>query len=160
MAADLSLRMPIQPSARENDFLESLRTEGIEFTRVTETVSMASTGTDAPVLISVKGADLTRYPFYGQLELDPAGTHLDETSVAVSYDLFRGLNLKLGDSSTFGNRKFRIAARIAKEPDRMTTGFTLGPRVLFTREGLSSTGIIVIGSRITERVLLKLPPAH
>ena len=40
----------------------------------------------------------------------------------------------------------------------MTTGFTLGPRVLFTREGLASTGIIIPGSRITERVLLKLPP--
>ena len=42
----------------------------------------------------------------------------------------------------------------------MTTGFTLGPRVLFTREGLSSTGIVIPGSRITERVLLKLPPDH
>src|SRR2546422_5306455 len=57
-----------------------------------------------------------------------------------------------------GERKLRIAARIASEPDRMTTGFTLGPRVLFNREGLSSTGIIVPNSRITERVLLKLPP--
>jgi putative ABC transport system permease protein len=42
----------------------------------------------------------------------------------------------------------------------MTTGFTLGPRVIFTREGLASTGIIVQGSRMTERVLLKLPPDH
>jgi putative ABC transport system permease protein len=158
MAADLALRMPVQPTAKETGYLESLRSQGIEFTRVTETVSMASTGADAPVLISVKGADLTRYPFYGQLELDPVGTHLDETSVAVSDDLLLRLKVKLGDSITVGNRKFQIVARIAKEPDRMTTGFTLGPRVLFTREGLASTGIIVIGSRITERVLLKLPP--
>src|SRR5262245_24797984 len=40
----------------------------------------------------------------------------------------------------------------------MTTGFTLGPRVLFTREALASAGIVIPGSRITERVLLKLPP--
>ena len=38
-----------------------------------------------------------------------------------------------------------MVARVAREPDRMTTGFTLGPRVLFTREGLASTGIIVTG---------------
>src|SRR5207253_2834433 len=38
--------------------------------------------------------------------------------------------------------------------------FTLGPRVLFTRDGLSATGIIIPGSRITERVLLKLPPSQ
>jgi putative ABC transport system permease protein len=39
----------------------------------------------------------------------------------------------------------------------MTTGFTLGPRVLFTREGLASTGIVTDISRVTERVLLKVP---
>src|SRR5205823_4643633 len=87
------------------------------------------------------------------------GTRLDASSVAVSDDLLLRLGIRAGDSIAVGNRKFRIAARIVKEPDRMTTGFTLGPRVLFTREGLSSTGIIIPGSRITERVLLKLPQA-
>src|SRR5207253_10674922 len=82
---------------------------------------------------------------------------LDEKSVAVSDDLLLRLNARLGDSIDIGTSKFRIVARIVKEPDRMTTGFTLGPRVLFTRQGLSSTGIIIPGSRITERVLLKLP---
>jgi putative ABC transport system permease protein len=158
MAADLALRMPVQPSAKENDFLQSLRSQGIEFTRVTETLSMASAGEGPPVLVSVKGADFSQYPFYGQLELAPVGTRLDETSVAVSDDLLLRLNAKPGDYLGVGNKKFRIAARISKEPDRMTTGFTLGPRVLFTREGLASAGIVVPGSRITERVLLKLPP--
>jgi putative ABC transport system permease protein len=160
MAADISLRMPIQPSTGEVRFLDGLRAKGIESTRVTETVSMASTGQGGPILVSVKGADLTRYPFYGRLELDPAGTILDESSVAVSDDLLLRLGIHLGDSIGVGNKKFRVGARIAKEPDRMTTGFTLGPRVLFTREGLYSTGIIVPGSRITERVLLKLPPSQ
>src|SRR5437870_10127450 len=40
----------------------------------------------------------------------------------------------------------------------MTTGFTLGPRVLFTREGLSGAGIVSPGSRITHRLLLTLRP--
>src|SRR6266699_6470453 len=44
MAADISLRMPIEPSAKENAFLERLALQGIESTRVTETVSMASVG--------------------------------------------------------------------------------------------------------------------
>jgi putative ABC transport system permease protein len=160
MAADLALRMPMQPSAQEMSFLESLRAEGIESTRVTETVSMASAGQGAPVLVSVKGADLSQYPFYGLLELEPAGTRLDAASVAVSDDLLLRMKIKPGDGLTIGNRQFRIAARITREPDRMTTGFTLGPRVLFTREGLAATGIIVPGSRVTERVLLKLQPEH
>jgi putative ABC transport system permease protein len=160
MAADISLSMPVQPSAEEIRLLESLEVQGIESTRVTETVSMAFTGQGPPVLVSVKGADFARYPFYGRLELNPAGTRLDEKSVAVSDDLLLRINAKLGDSLSIGRSTFRIAARIVKEPDRMTTGFTLGPRVLFTREGVAGAGIVVPGSRITERVLLKLPPAQ
>jgi putative ABC transport system permease protein len=160
MAGDMSLRMPIEPSEEELRFLDTLQSKGIESTRVTETVSMASTGKGAPVLVSVKGADLTRYPFYGQLQFDPAGTRLDDNSVAVSDDLLLRVGIHVGDSITVGNQKFHIAARILKEPDRMTTGFTLGPRVLFTREGLASTGILIPGSRITERLLLKLPAAQ
>ncbi len=161
MAADMSLRMPVEPSAGELEFLEELRQQGIVSTRVTETVSMASGGdAEAPVLVSVKSADLSVYPFYGALELDPAGASLDEHSVAVSDDLLLRLGNQIGDSIEIGEKKFRIAARIAREPDRMTTGFTLGPRVLFTRAGLAATGILVPGSRITERVLLRLPPGH
>src|SRR3989442_4249551 len=44
MAADIALRMPIEPSARELEFLEGLKSRGIDSTRVTETVSMASSG--------------------------------------------------------------------------------------------------------------------
>src|ERR1051326_4827961 len=54
MAGDISLRMPIEPSARENGFLEQLKSQGIESTRVTETVSMASAGQGPPVLASIK----------------------------------------------------------------------------------------------------------
>jgi len=157
MAADIALRMPIQPSAREIEFLEGLKSRGIDSTRVTETVSMAAAGQGPPVLVSVKGADLSRYPFYGRIELQPSDVQLDAGTVAVSDDLLLRLGIRLGDSIELGNRRFRIAARILKEPDRMTTGFTLGPRVLFTREGLAGAGIVIPGSRITERLLLKLP---
>src|ERR1051326_5609394 len=40
MAADISVRMPIEPSADEKRLLQSLESEGISTTRVTETVSM------------------------------------------------------------------------------------------------------------------------
>jgi putative ABC transport system permease protein len=160
MAADISIRMPIEPYPKDLQFLDQLASTGVESTRVTETVSMASSGEQPPILVSVKGIDQSKYPFYGQLDLLPAGTRLDEHSVAVSDDLLLRLGLKLGDTIKVGDQQFKIVARVAREPDRMTTGFTLGPRVIFTREGLASTGIIVQGSRMTERVLLKLPPDH
>ena len=157
MAADLSVRLPLRPSKADLDTLQGLEAEGIRITRVTETVSMASSGAHFPVLISIKGADLSQYPFYGKLELDPPGTRLDEKSVAVSDDLLLRLGIHLEDSIRVGQAEFRIAARVTSEPDRMTTGFTLGPRVLFTRDGLASTGIVTDISRVTERMLLKLP---
>jgi len=160
MAADISIRMPIEPYPKDLQFLDQLASTGVESTRVTETVSMASSGEQPPILVSVKGIDQSKYPFYGQLDLLPPGTRLDEHSVAVSDDLLLRLGLKLGDTIKVGDQQFKIVARVAREPDRMTTGFTLGPRVIFTREGLASTGIIVQGSRMTERVLLKLPPDH
>jgi putative ABC transport system permease protein len=157
MAADLSLRLPMRPTKEDLDRIQSLEVEGIRTTRVTETVSMASSGSHFPVLVSIKGADLSRYPFYGKLQLDPPGTPLDEKSVAVSDDLLLRLAIHMGDSIRVGQAEFRIAARVTSEPDRMTTGFTLGPRVLFTREGLASTGIITDISRVTERFLLQVP---
>jgi putative ABC transport system permease protein len=159
MAADVSVRLPRKPGADALKYVDRLEAEGIMATRVTETVSMASTGrTDRSlVLVSVKGADFDRYPFYGQLQFDPAGTRLDETSVVVSDDLLLRLSLRVNDTLRVGEREFRIAGRVTSEPDRMTTGFTLGPRVLFTREGLQSTGIVTDISRVTERILFKLP---
>jgi len=157
MAADIAVRLPARPSRDAMNTLKSLESEGIQTTQVTETVSMASSGSHFPVLVSIKGADFARYPFYGQLELDPAGTILDKKSVGVSDDLLLRLGAKLGDSIRIGRQEFRITARVVSEPDRMTTGFTLGPRVLFTREGLAGTGIITDISRVTERMLLKLP---
>src|SRR6478736_4244656 len=48
MAGDISVRMPIEPSVEELRFLDGLQSEGIRTTRVTETVSMASSGQGAP----------------------------------------------------------------------------------------------------------------
>ncbi len=39
----------------------------------------------------------------------------------------------------------------------MTTGFTLGPRVLMTHTGFDRAGLNVRGSRATRRLLLRLP---
>src|SRR5262249_56055993 len=142
----------------ELEFGDQVAWRGVESRGVNETVWMATSGEQPPILVSVKGIDQSKYPFYGQLDLIPTGTRLDEHSVAVSDDLLLRLGLKLGDTIKVGDREFKMVAQVAREPDRMTTGFTLGPRVIFTREGLASAGIIVQGSRMTERVLLKLPP--
>lgn len=157
MAADVTLRLPLRPSPATLSSIRGLESSGIRVTNVTETVTMASAAGQVPVLVSVKGANLEQYPFYGRLLLDPPDARLDQASAAVSEDLLLRLGISIGSTVRLGEQDFRIAARIASEPDRMTTGFTLGPRVLLTQEGLRETGIITPVSRVTERILLKLP---
>ena len=158
MGADLMVRMNGAPNESELGFLEQLQQRGIDYTPVTETVSMSSSATHpTPVLSSLKAADLAKYPFYGDMQFDPPKPAMTSDTVAVSEDLLYRLNVHVGDSIKVGAQNFRIIAVSIKEPDRMTTGFTLGPRVLMTREGYDRTGLNIVGSRATQRILLRVP---
>ena len=158
MGADLVIRLSVDPTDDELAFLEELRARGIDSTLVTETVSMSSSaGQPQPLLSSIKAADLSVYPYYGTLEFDPPEPDMADNAVIVSSDLLLRLGVDVGDTIRVSAGEFRIAAVAVKEPDRMTTGFTLGPRVLMTRAGFDDAGLNVRGSRATQRFLLRLP---
>jgi putative ABC transport system permease protein len=162
MAADLSARTFRQPTPAEQQAMDDLRSTGVQTTTVTEMLSMASsTKSQDPVLVSLKAVDPAFYPFYGQVELAPAmplSAALDGDSVAVGEDLLLRLNLHAGDQLKLGRETFRISSSVVNEPDRLSGGFTAGPRVLISRASLESSGLLAPGSRATERFLFKLPP--
>jgi putative ABC transport system permease protein len=158
MGADLTIRLSVEPTEEELAFLESLRDQGIDYTPVTETVSMSSSrARPQPLLSSIKAADLAVYPYYGTIEFDPPEFEMGDDAVIVSEDLLMRLDVGVGDRVRVSAAEFRIAAVARKEPDRMTTGFTLGPRVLMSRGGYELAGLNVRGSRATQRLLLRLP---
>ena len=158
MGADLVIRLSVDPTEEELAFLDGLRERGIDYTPVTETVSMSSSeGQPQPLLSSIKAADLSVYPYYGAIELDPPEPDMDDDAVIVSADLLLRLGVEVGDTVQVSAGEFRIAAVAIREPDRMTTGFTLGPRVLMTHNGYDLAGLNVRGSRATRRLLLRLP---
>src|SRR5690606_37524017 len=66
------------------------------------------------------------------------------------------LGVKQGDSIRIGTVSFRAAAVIAAEPDRISDGIVLGPRLLMSHEALQATGLIQPGSLITWRYRVKL----
>jgi putative ABC transport system permease protein len=159
MAADLSLRLFSLPDRDEQAAIDALVADGAEVTLVTETVSMMSTG-DRPLMVSVKAVDPALYPFYGRLETrppaDPAQL-LDPATVIVSDDLLLRLGAAVGEQVKLGDAFFTIAATIAVEPDRMTGTLNVGPRVMLGHEALDRSGLIVRGSRASQRYLFKLP---
>ncbi|MGA7525354.1 MAG: FtsX-like permease family protein [Acidobacteriaceae bacterium] len=160
MAGDLSARMFRQATPAEQKQMEALRPEGVRETVVTETVSMAMVeGDPVPLLVSLKAVNPRKYPFYGTVVLDPAGNLgavLNNDTVVVDDNLLVRLRTHVGAELKIGGRWFRIAAVIEKEPDRMTAGVGLGPRVMMTRQAMDETGLLQPGSRATERYLFAL----
>ena len=163
MAADLSARMFRQPTQQEEQQLNVMASHGIQRTEVSDTVSMVSSpGDPVPLLVSLKAVDPQQYPFYGTVDLQPAGNLrqvLTDATVVVAEDLLIRLHTQVGASLKIGDSTFRIAAILVREPDRMSSGMGLGPRVMMTQSALGKSGLLQQGSRSGERFLFKLNPA-
>jgi putative ABC transport system permease protein len=162
MAADLSARVFALPNENQMAVLRGLEARGVQWTQVTETVTMVSSAAVSdPILISVKAVDANLYPFYGTVKLNPPAslrTALSAENIVVSNDLLLRLKVNVGDMVHAGGQKFRIAALVDTEPDRMSGTLNVGPRVMMSREGLDRTGLIRFGSRAAQRFLFRLAP--
>jgi putative ABC transport system permease protein len=161
MAGDLMLRQFATPSPAQLAQLEPWMKRGVRLTRITETVSMMSAGRGSmPILISLKAVDPRVYPFYGRVRLEPdmpLDRALIPQNVAVSEDLLVRLNIAPGATVRLGAAEFTVVGIVQREPDRMTGSFNVGPRVLISRDGLERTGLLVFGSRASQRLLFRLP---
>jgi putative ABC transport system permease protein len=167
MAADLSARMFRQPTASEAKQLDALEKSGVQRTWISEMVSMVSAvGDPVPLLVSLKAVNPAEWPFYGAVQMQTAAgaettdlkSVLNDSTVVVGDDLLVRLKVKIGDELKIGDQRFRIAAVVMREPDRMSSTMGLGPRVLISRGGLEKTGLLQPGSRSGERFLFKLTP--
>ena len=162
LAADLSARMSRTLEPKEQARLEHFAANaGAAMTQVTEMASMAGVeGDPVPLLVSLKVVDPAKYPFYGAVKLqpeEPLAAALNDHSVVVDESLLVRLHTQVGANLRIGGAPFRIAALIAKEPDRLTAGVGIGPRVMMTRHAVELIGLLQPGSRSTERFLFKLP---
>jgi putative ABC transport system permease protein len=169
MAGDLSARILHPPTDEEKGKVNAILKQGsagtgssgIHSTWVTETISMASVPPDpVPLLVSLKAVDPSEYPYYGTAELDPPmslAQALDGDSAIVADEFLIRLNAKVGQTLRLGGRNFKITAMLKQEPDRITAGAGLGPRVMISQSALTRTALVAPGSRLSERLLVKLP---
>lgn len=117
---------------------------------------------DRGTLVEVKAVD-DAYPLYGAITLNEtisltdALTRRDEVYGAlVDPNLLTRLAAKVGDRVNLGDASFEIRGTIAREPDRVTSVFTLGPRLMVSGEALESTGLIQPGSLIRNYYRVRL----
>jgi len=161
MAGDLSARIFRPATEEEEKKIAALGPAGTRTTWVVETISMASAPPDpVPLLVTLKAVDPAEYPYYGKAELEPEmslAQALDGDSAVVAEEFLIRLNARVGQSMRLGGRTFRIAAVLRQEPDRMSAGAGMGPRVMISQAALTRTGLIAPGSRASQRLLMKIP---
>jgi putative ABC transport system permease protein len=163
MGGDLSARLFGAPTPEQLSKVAEVQKKipGSRSTWMVETISMASVPPDpVPLLVSLKAVDPAEYPYYGEAELGPAMTlqqALAGDSVVVADEFLIRMNAHVGQTLRLGGKDFRIAAVIHQEPDRMSAGAGMGPRVMISCAGLDSTQLLAPGSRASRRLLFKLP---
>ena len=163
MGGDLSARIFRQPTGDEEKKIQAVvQTKGEgRATWVVETLSMASVPPDpVPLLVTLKAVDPAEYPYYGEAELEPRMSlrqALDGDSAIVADEFLIRLNAHVGQSLRLGGRSFKISSVLKQEPDRMSAGAGMGPRVMISRAALERTGLLAPGSRASERLLVRLP---
>ena len=151
------------PTAEERDWVEA------RADRVSEIVdfrSMAVVGAGAEAeraLTQVKGVD-DAYPLIGTLELDPPmpvaaalGVENGLPGAVMEGVLADRLGLTPGDTFQLGRNSFTYRARIVREPDSATGGFSLGPRLILHRNALEGAGLLEAGSIFETNLRLTLP---
>ncbi len=130
------------------------------FSRIATLRAMATSG-DRSTLVEIKAVD-EAYPIYGAvtLEGDTAAAIIhansDLPSVTVDPLLLGRLNLKTGDTLKIGTIALKVAGVITAEPDRISDGIVLGPRLMMSHATLQKTGLIQPGSLVTWRYRVKM----
>ncbi len=126
------------------------------------TLRAMATANGKSTLVEIKAVD-DAYPLYGTLTYAPGAAAKPFAvtqaidGVAVDPLLLGRLGMSPGGIVRIGTRDLRIQAVIAAEPDRISDGIILGPRMMMSDVALRATGLIQPGSLITWRYRVKLP---
>jgi len=166
LGGDVSVNLVHRPAGdEERAFLNS---QG----KVSEALSMRAMAyaqaNNQRQLVELKGVD-GRWPLFGTPKLIPDQKLQDALAceddgvcgAAAEQTLLDRLHIGRGDLFKLGTATFRVMAALDKEPDRISTGFTLGPRLLVSAKSLPATGLVTPESLVnyTYRIALKNAPA-
>ncbi|MBS0281351.1 MAG: ABC transporter permease, partial [Proteobacteria bacterium] len=106
-------------------------------------------------LVEVKAVN-DAWPLFGSPSFTPAQPlsdilHCEDDGIcgaAAEQTLLDRLHARRGDLLRLGNATLRIIAVLNSEPDRISTGFSLGPHILISTKALAGTGLQQPGSLI------------
>jgi len=122
------------------------------------------TGQDERGLTQVKGVD-ANYPLYGAVELEPAMPLADALApdnglygLVMEPLLIDKMGLEIGDEVRLGVGKYQLRAALTAEPDGVSAGFGLGPRIIVLSDALETSGLLGAGSFYESALRLRVEP--
>ncbi|MBP9568861.1 MAG: FtsX-like permease family protein [Aeromonadaceae bacterium] len=148
LAADLVLQSSREVPASQLQALPP----AIEMSRTLSFSSMLFVG-DVMQLASVKAVS-SGYPFYGQLQLSPAGA-VKPGEIWLSPRLMALLQARSGDELELGAITLKVAGQLLQEPDESFSPFLLAPRAMIHLEDVARAQVILPGSRLQYRYLFR-----
>lgn len=135
-----------------------------QVTRAVASQAMAEAPGGARRLVELRGVD-GAYPLAGRVTLRGAPSLAQALErrdgvwgAAVEQALLDKLGLRVGDRFLAGNVPMRVTAILDEEPDRLSRGFQLGPRVLTQAGALEAGGFLKPGLPFGETVRVALRP--
>ena len=166
LGGDIQLRKThIAPEAEHLDYIQN---RSKAFSETTEMRAMAARTEDRTrrALVELKGVD-GNYPMAGTLDFEPPMS-LEQAFSKTENDVFGGLvepalmaklDLQLGSLLRVGETVVEVRGVINREPDRVATVMSFGPRLMVSNDAVQSSGLIRPGSQIryATRVLLDDP---
>ncbi|MBK8907480.1 MAG: FtsX-like permease family protein [Rhodospirillales bacterium] len=124
----------------------------------------AASGTDARTMVEVKAVD-AGYPLVGAVENDPPlpladalAPQDDVWGALVDPPLLGKLGVAVGDRIRLGEATLQVRGAVVREPDRVASVISFGPRLMIAAEALAATGLVQPGSIVRYETRAVLPP--
>ncbi|MDE0379026.1 MAG: ABC transporter permease [Rhodospirillales bacterium] len=160
LGGDVELVQFSQPLAQEvTDYLEANVTV---LSHVVTMRGMAHTEDSASrSLVELKAVD-GAYPLVDRARLEGGMALADalaDGGIAVEKSLLDRLAIGIGDRLRVGAALLTVRAVLAREPDKLTSGFALGPRLMMDHASLEETGLMQPGALVRQRYRALIPEA-
>ena len=110
-------------------------------------------------LIELKAVD-GAYPLVDRVRLEggmPLAEALAGGGAAVEKSLLDRLGIGIGDRLRVGTALLTVRAVLAREPDKLTAGFALGPRLMLDQSSLEATALMQPGALVRHRYRALIP---
>lgn len=165
LGGDAELRLTYRRAAAEE--MAAVRAVG-DVSEIVDFRSMAVaqsriTGETERGLTQVKGVDAA-YPLYGEVGLEPPmplaaalAARDGLPGLVMAPLLIERIGLEIGDEVRLGVGRFQLRAALTAEPDGVSAGFGLGPRIIVATEALEGSGLLGEGSFYESALRVKTP---